>query len=78
MTLLDHLGNETITTKPLVTPKVVIANNNVQSLAFNVAVEIVDGRTVIIVQVYNRIEMNKRSELQLVMPNQRLLIDESE
>jgi hypothetical protein len=78
MTLLDHLGNETATKKSLVTPKVVIENNNVQSLAFNVALEMVDGRPVVTVQVYNRIEMNKKSELKLVMPNQRLLIDESE
>ena len=78
MVLINQHGEKLIVDdKSSVIPKVVIENNNVQSLAFDVTLEIDGNRPTIIIKVYNRIEKNSKSNLQVITPGRRLLIDEN-
>ena len=78
MVLLDQHGEEVVTDELPVTPTVIIENNNIQSLAFDVQLDLRDDIPIISIKVYNRIEQKRKPNLALVTPNQRLIINENQ
>jgi len=59
------------------TPTIVIENNNVNSLAFQVNLDLRSNIPVIEIKVFDRTQIKKIENTFLVTPKQRLYVDEN-
>lgn len=59
------------------TPTIVIENNNVNSLAFQVNLDLRSNIPVIEIKVFDRTQIKKMENTFLVTPKQRLYVDEN-